>query len=267
MLKEPFHLSDQDLLLILDEELTRGRDRKARAHLTACWVCRSRMAELERTIEEFVSVHRRSLDPELPDPAVPGALLRARLAQAAAESAIGERSSLLRSLSLRHPMYLYTAVLISVLAGAALVKYFRSQSAAPMVATMSVPDRHLTPGATRTVSLDEVCSMPHEEVVREVPLSLRQEVFREYGIINPRPEDYEIDYLIAPGLGGTDDIHNLWPEPSTRSGWNSYVKDALEERLHQLVCDGELDLSTAQQAIATDWIAAYKKYYATGMRL
>jgi hypothetical protein len=107
-----------------------------------------------------------------------------------------------------------------------------------------------------------VCSMPHEEVVRDVPDSLRQEVFKEYGIVNPRPEDYEIDYLIAPGLGGTEDIHNLWPEPSTPSAWNAHVKDALEERLHQLVCAGKLDLPTAQRAIATNWISAYKQYFA-----
>ena len=103
--------------------------------------------------------------------------------------------------------------------------------------------------------------MPHEAVVRDVPDSLRQEVFKKYGIVNPRPEDYEIDYLIAPGLGGTEDIHNLWPEPSTPSAWNAHVKDALEERLHQLVCDGELDLPTAQRAISTNWITAYKQYF------
>lgn len=106
--------------------------------------------------------------------------------------------------------------------------------------------------------------MPHEEVVHDVSSPLRQAVFREYGIVNPRPEDYEIDYLIAPGLGGTEDIHNLWPEPSTTPQWNAHVKDVLEERLHQLVCDGELDLPTAQRAIATDWIAAYKKYCRAG---
>jgi hypothetical protein len=105
--------------------------------------------------------------------------------------------------------------------------------------------------------------MAHEEVVRAVPSSLREQVFREYGIVNPRPEDYEIDYLIAPGLGGAEDIHNLWPEPTSSSAWNARVKDALEERLHQLVCDGELDLPTAQRAIATDWITAYKKYLGT----
>jgi hypothetical protein len=30
-----------------------------------------------------------------------------------------------------------------------------------------------------------------------------------------------------------------------------------------LVCDGELDLPTAQRDIATDWIVAYKKYFHT----
>jgi hypothetical protein len=39
------------------------------------------------------------------------------------------------------------------------------------------------------------------------------------------------------------------------------VKDELEERLHQMVCSGDLDLPTAQREIASDWIAAYKKYF------
>jgi hypothetical protein len=34
----------------------------------------------------------------------------------------------------------------------------------------------------------------------------------------------------------------------------------LEDRLHALVISGKLDLKTAQREIATDWIAAYKKY-------
>jgi hypothetical protein len=60
-----------------------------------------------------------------------------------------------------------------------------------------------------------------------------------------------------------EDIHNLWPEPYSSSPWNAHVKDALEEHLHQMVCAGKLDLSTAQRDIATDWIAAYKKYFHT----
>jgi hypothetical protein len=38
------------------------------------------------------------------------------------------------------------------------------------------------------------------------------------------------------------------------------VKDALERKLHNLVCAGQLDLKTAQREIASNWIEAYKKY-------
>ena len=103
--------------------------------------------------------------------------------------------------------------------------------------------------------------MAHEEVVKAVPETLRQLVFQEYGIANVHADNYEVDYLITPGLGGADDIRNLWPEPNASAIWNSRVKDALEERLHQLVCSGKLDLPTAQREIAIDWIAAYKKYF------
>jgi hypothetical protein len=40
------------------------------------------------------------------------------------------------------------------------------------------------------------------------------------------------------------------------------VKDALEGKLHKLVCAGELDLKTAQSEIAPDWIEAYKNLLA-----
>jgi hypothetical protein len=45
--------------------------------------------------------------------------------------------------------------------------------------------------------------------------------------------------------------------------WNARVKDELEDRLRQMVCDGSLDLTEAQREIATNWIAAYKKYFRT----
>jgi len=37
------------------------------------------------------------------------------------------------------------------------------------------------------------------------------------------------------------------------------VKDALERKLHKLLCAGQFDLKTAQSEIASDWIEAYKK--------
>src|SRR5580704_9746302 len=228
MVGEPFHLSDQDILLVLDGEASRRGAKQARAHLAACWVCRSRLAELESTIGDFVSLHRRTLDPQLPVATGSRALLKARLAEAAAQPSSALWPRLLQIIPPpRAAAYLCVAVLISVLGGKLLLRHSqvsRSGAANLFVASAVVPDPNLTPGATRPVSIREVCSMPHEEVVREVPNSLRQEVFKEYGIVDPRPEDYEIDYLIAPGLGGAEDIRNLWPEPSTSPQWNAHVK-------------------------------------------
>jgi hypothetical protein len=96
-----------------------------------------------------------------------------------------------------------------------------------------------------------------------VPASVRRRVFQEYQLTDRQLQGYELDYLISPQLGGTDDIRNLWPEPEAVSEWNMRVKDALEDRLHQLVCQGTINLSTAQQDLATDWISAYKRYFHT----
>jgi hypothetical protein len=223
------------------------------------------LRELEGTIADFVSLHRRIPNSQMPDANGPRALLKARLTETAAVPSTGHWQGFLQLCSPYGAAACLSMAVFLTLVGAMLYRK-HSQVHGPAslsIASLTIPDHQLTPGATRSVSLGDVCSMPHEEVVRDVPDSLRQEVFKEYGIVNPRTEDYEIDYLIAPGLGGTEDIHNLWPEPLTPSAWNAHVKDALEERLHQLVCAGKLDLPTAQRAIATNWISAYKQYFAS----
>jgi hypothetical protein len=83
---------------------------------------------------------------------------------------------------------------------------------------------------------------------------LRSSVLKEYRIPSADPGDYD---LITPGLGGADDIRNLWPH-SYSSTWNARVKDELEYRLRDLVCSGHLELAEAQREIATNWIVAYK---------
>jgi len=96
-----------------------------------------------------------------------------------------------------------------------------------------------------------------------IPMTVRQAVFHEYGMDRSQPREFEVDHLITPELGGTDDIRNLWPEPYATTEWNAHVKDDLEDRLRQLVCQGKLDLPTAQRDIATNWIVAYQKYFHT----
>ena len=71
-----------------------------------------------------------------------------------------------------------------------------------------------------------------------------------------------MDHLIPLSLGGSNSIPNLWPQSYHTTPWNAHVKDVLEVRLHNLVCNGKVDLQTAQHEIATNWIKAYQKYIA-----
>ncbi|MGB6386378.1 MAG: hypothetical protein WBD25_18885 [Terriglobales bacterium] len=267
MLNENLHPSDQELLLAADGELPARRAAQVHAHLAACWDCRARMAEIEVTVTDFARAHRQSLDPQLPPIAGPRALLRAQLAELTSKPESGSWRWLFQFKSAtRAAAFACVALVIAAVVGEFLLRnpiLRGTNSAVTSSERGAEPDRSLTPGATRMVAIGDVCSMPHEQVVGEVSTSLRQEVFQEYGIVNAHANDYEIDYLIAPGLGGVEDIHNLWPEPYTSKTWNAHVKDTLEERLHELVCAGQLDLPTAQHEIATDWIAAYKKYFHT----
>ena len=266
MLNDDLHLSDQEMLLAADGELSTRRAAQVRAHLAACWGCRARMAEIEGTIADFARAHRQALDPQLPPISGPRALLRARLAELSSAPPASSWRWLSQFTSPLRAASLVCAFFVVAVVGKILLEHslrLRARSATILSERGAEPDRQLTPGATRRVTIGDVCLMAHEQVVGEVSTLLRQKVLREYGIVNAHSDDYEIDYLITPGLGGVEEIHNLWPEPNTSGTWNAHVKDALEERLHEMVCRGNLDLSTAQRDIATDWIAAYKKYFHT----
>ncbi len=266
MLDQDNHLSDQELLLAADGELPQRSASEARAHLASCWSCRTRMGELEGTIADFVRAHHHSLDPQLPLAAGPRALLKARLAQVSAES----RSSFWQRLprfAVSGPALAYVcAILALAAAGTWTYDQYLAPDSATAVARVepdAIPKPQLTPGAIRLVSTNEVCKAQSDDDDGAIPVPVQQKVFQEYGIPNARPADYEVDYLITPELGGATDIRNLWPEPHSATTWNSYVKDDLENRLHQLVCDGQVTLPVAQHDIATNWISAYKKYFHT----
>src|SRR5208282_100936 len=265
MEKEALHPSDQDLLRTVDGELSTRRAAQVRAHLAACWVCRTRVAEIETTIADFVRANRQDADPQLPPIAGPRALLKARLAEAAQiphRSGWRQLSFGMDTKALACVMAL--AVLIALGGRILYLQIARHELNNPGNAyAASLPNPKLTPGSTRALPFPDLCSTDHDEVIRAVPNRLQQDVFREYGIAGARAADYEVDYLITPGLGGSDDIRNLWPEPHYNTEWNSYVKDQLEDHLHRLVCGGEVGLDAAQRDIASNWIFAYKKYFHT----
>ena len=73
----------------------------------------------------------------------------------------------------------------------------------------------------------------------------------------------EYDHLIPLELGGDpNDAANLWLEPNDdpRAESTHNAKDDLEDTLRGLVCSGSVTLFTARLDIATDWVAAARRY-------
>lgn len=247
------HLADQQLLLDVEGELSAHEQKLARAHLAGCWKCRARRQELENAINGFVRVYQRDFEAEAPPAAGPRAMLKAQLAQFSA----GGRSGfpLPRGVA-------WAAVCILLIAGLVLVRSATEWRTRRQALVLSIPNAALTPGATLLVNRPAVCAQANIKN-KAVPVALQRRVFEEYGIAGADPRAYEVDYLVTPALGGADDIHNLWPHSNSATVWNAQVKDALEDRLRDMVCEGDMDLSEAQREIASNWISAYKKYFHT----
>ena len=267
MLTKNLHPSDQDLLLLSDGELPARRAARIRRHLASCWSCRTRTAKIEATIREFMKVYSQAPESHFPPIDGPRALLKARLADSASNYyRKGWQGSVL-ALQARRLAYIAALALVVALGARTLFRRAIAHRTDLREVAGLLPNPSLTPGAVRPVAIGDICSMEHEEVVRPVSSAIQQRVFNEYGLQGARFENYEVDYLITPGLGGSDDIRNLWPQPRYNTAWNSFVKDQLEDYLHNQVCDGTLSLATAQKDVAKDWIAAYKEYFHTNAPL
>jgi hypothetical protein len=258
------HLSDQQLLLDVEGELSPRDENMVRAHLHACWKCRVRRQELENAIVDFVRIHQQDLDEKIPPAAGPRALLKARIAQLVAT----EPNWRSKWFTVSRGLACAVGICVLLAFGLFLVRSnaVRHRSSRVQAWVVSIPDSRLTPGATVLASRSAVCAESNTKN-KAVSAAVQRKVFEEYGMAGVDPRAYEVDYLVTPALGGADDIHNLWPHSYSATAWNARVKDALEDRLRGMVCDGSLDLTVAQQEIASNWIAAYKKYFHTDQPL
>lgn len=244
------HLSDEDLVRELDNELPVSDRQRAQSHLASCDSCRARQHQLQNLATRLAARQRETFDSQVPDAAAPTERLRAQLVAARLES----RSHSARSL---HPRW---AVSVAGIAALALLTVLLAPKPP---APRGLPDSTLTPGATSQAQREAICQAPALDDDQPVPFELANRVFAGYGIDRPKARAYEMDYLITPALGGAADARNLWPQPYAEGIWNSRVKDALEDYLHSAVCGGQLDLATAQRDLASNWIAAYRKYFRT----
>ena len=161
---------------------------------------------------------------------------------------------------------------VALLALVALVA--PAQAAAP-----NAPDPARTPGVadssvTEANFREELCSDAngtkyHTTDAKRPSTSytngLKKRQLNDWGYTDKRLAHYEEDHLISLELGGDPASEkNLWPEPYSGS-WGARVKDTLETELGQRAClagsaADHVSLHDARDAVATDWITAYKKY-------
>jgi len=133
---------------------------------------------------------------------------------------------------------------------------------------VEVPDPAVTPGEALPVTSVDVCSPGYQPDTTEPSVPKLLNLYEAYGLAYFHDgycnnlDGCQLDHLISLNLGGANTLGNLWPQPVTGE-WNAAKKDRLEQRLHQMVCNGELTITEAQLALTSDWRVAYRQYVAT----
>jgi hypothetical protein len=117
------------------------------------------------------------------------------------------------------------------------------------------PNPNCPYGRNITVSLEELCKVGYTKTVRNVTSKIRAEVLKRYNISAGYGRANELDHIVPLCLSGSNDIENLWVEPSNtkdfRLGYQT--KDKIENLLHRKVCNGEITLEQAQYDIVYNW--------------
>ena len=135
---------------------------------------------------------------------------------------------------------------------------------------VGLPNPRLTPGATNPRVTQgslhtTICVVGYTKSIRPSESYTEALKFRQldsgYNLRgNTRASNYEEDHLIPLEVGGSpSSVSNLWPQPRYVT-WSASKKDALENTLHRLVCEGAVSLASAQNVFRSNWIAGYKRY-------
>ncbi len=261
------HLTDHDLLRGVDGELTGSTQADVDRHLSECETCRDRRAAIAEMATAASFAYRTAMRSGTHEQS--RARLKMSLVQAAQESTQSWRANVGGGAATLRRAFSYAAA-VGVVAMAAwlplsvLPDRAASWLTAPGQGT-PLPVSSITPGATWDVTAEDLCAGTRH--TRTITVAMREQVLNAYGMEHVPADQYELDYLITPELGGATDARNLWPQAYASPIWNARVKDELERLLPQLVCSQRLDLQTAQRDMAADWIAAYKKYFNTDQPL
>jgi hypothetical protein len=124
----------------------------------------------------------------------------------------------------------------------------------------------INPAVTDATIRSTICVKNWTKTVRP-PVAYTSKIKKKLMAVNHLPgklADYELDHLLSledggdPGYAlGADGLPlNLWMQPYA-DPYGARTKDKLETLEKTLVCNGTIDLATAQHELQFDWIEAY----------
>jgi hypothetical protein len=140
-----------------------------------------------------------------------------------------------------------------------------SNAATPTLPIASVTPGAINPNVTQSNIHSTICVSGYTKTIRPpssytTTLKIQQLATSYSRYHDALTGDFEEDHLISLEIGGSPtDPKNLWPEPYIGTT-GARIKDKIENKLHALICSGQISLRTAQVAIAKNWYTAYLKY-------
>jgi|GEM_PF-3596631 len=134
-------------------------------------------------------------------------------------------------------------------------------SAAIMPRTFS--SAMLNPDITQANIQETVCRKHFTKTIRPgvaYTNNVKFRLMRDAGIPEEDAGLFELDHIVPLSIGGHPrNLVNLMLQPY-QGVLGAKQKDRLELKLQNMVCDGDIDLATAQKEIGGDWVAAYRKF-------
>lgn len=269
MLQPVHHPGDDILVRFVDDELSLTEQNDIDRHVAGCATCSARADAIRRVLAD-VAADAVAETPAIAEGDAAALTLERRhrfesALRATAASPLPWPARASRALTGWQTQALAAAALI---VAAFVVPVMLRGDLAPdpiEASAAALPNRSLTPGAVSTLTAAELCtgSRPSRLVTAET----RDRVLRAYRMEQVHADEYELDALVTPELGGTTEPANLWPQRYASPLWTAHVKDELERLLPALVCRGEIDLARAQRDIATDWVATYQRHFNSSVPL
>jgi hypothetical protein len=121
----------------------------------------------------------------------------------------------------------------------------------------------LNPDVTEATVGQTICIPGYAKSVRPATnytRGVKAKLLREAGIDESRTSDFELDHIVPLALGGHPrKLSNLELQPWAGEH-GATRKDALEVRMHALVCHHAMTLTNAQACVAEEWEGCAAKY-------